>query len=53
MRRRLGLGLPSEMTDMSTHDTQMDAIADYVREQIPVPIMLPLLMKLLLLRLTD
>lgn len=38
---------------MSTHETQTDALAGYLREQLPVPMMLPLLMKLLLLRLME
>jgi hypothetical protein len=38
---------------MSRHDTQINAIADHLREQLPVPMMLPVLMKLLLLRLMD
>jgi hypothetical protein len=42
-----------EEPDMSTTDTQLEAVATYLREHLPVPMMLPLLMKLQLLRLTD
>jgi hypothetical protein len=38
---------------MSAKETEIEAVAEYLREQLPVPMMLPLLMKLLLLRLTD
>jgi hypothetical protein len=38
---------------MNSKDTQLEAVATYLREHLPVPMMLPLLMKLQLLRLTD
>jgi hypothetical protein len=38
---------------MNSKDTQLETIADYLREHLPVPMMLPLMMKLQLLRLTD
>jgi hypothetical protein len=38
---------------MNSNDTQLETIANYLREHLPVPMMLPLLMKLHLLRLTD
>jgi hypothetical protein len=38
---------------MNRKDTQLETIADYLREHLPVPMMLPLMMKLQLLRLTD
>jgi hypothetical protein len=38
---------------MSTTDTQLKAVADYLRETLPVPMMLPLAIKLQLLRLTE
>lgn len=39
--------------DMSTTDSQLEAVAANLREHLPVPMMLPLMMKLQLLRLMD
>jgi hypothetical protein len=38
---------------MDSKDTQLEAIANYLREHLPVPMLLPLMMKLQLLGLTD